>query len=378
MTQAIRKVLDHERVEGRRRATWATSRVTTRPRRPGSGTRASAARTRRSTPRTRASSRVLGTFNSGCAAIDHPGAEPGARRRRGDGLACQHVRLPDERRARLCRRRAGQVLPVRHAQLHPHGRARRLPGRGRRRSTCRSRASTKLYVLNDKEAYGLGVADEPRNAAEQPRHRGRRLRGVGSEGRRATRASCGRSAVPVRTRVFLGGLIDENGAQVIKDKVAVLGAERRRRQAVHAGRLHDAGRRSTSRALRTRATPSSRSPASRRRSSRARRRVRRGVPGGPRRRADRPVRGLRRAGRAGPARRDRRVRLLTRRHRRVDVRRHGRGRLPRLVLVQRGRRPRARERRGCRLQHLPWCGGVRASRPSSPRTSELVEAARGT
>ena len=38
---------------------------------------------------------VIGTFNSGCAAIDHPGAEPGVGRRHPDGLAGEHVAVPD-------------------------------------------------------------------------------------------------------------------------------------------------------------------------------------------------------------------------------------------------------------------------------------------
>ncbi|MDQ3670301.1 MAG: branched-chain amino acid ABC transporter substrate-binding protein, partial [Actinomycetota bacterium] len=82
---------------------------------------------------------------------------------------------------------------------------------------------TNCFVLNDKEAYGLGVAQNFRNAAESlgikiagfeawdPKassYEGQ-MRKIGGTG-----ADC----------LFLGGLIDENGAQVIKDKVAVLGA----------------------------------------------------------------------------------------------------------------------------------------------------------
>ena len=38
---------------------------------------------------------VIGTFNSGCAAVEHPGAEPGSGRRAPDGLSREHLRLPD-------------------------------------------------------------------------------------------------------------------------------------------------------------------------------------------------------------------------------------------------------------------------------------------
>ena len=80
----------------------------------------------------------------------------------------------------------------------------------------------KVYILNDKEAYGLGVATNYRNAAESigieiagfdaydPKAASyealyKKIQGTGADG------------------VFIGGLIDENGSQLIKDKVAVLG-----------------------------------------------------------------------------------------------------------------------------------------------------------
>jgi branched-chain amino acid transport system substrate-binding protein len=79
-----------------------------------------------------------------------------------------------------------------------------------------------VFVLNDKESYGLGVAENLRNAAESL---GIEIAGfeawdpkaAGYEGLMRQVASSGADAL------FLGGLIDENGAQVIKDKVAVLG-----------------------------------------------------------------------------------------------------------------------------------------------------------
>ncbi len=80
----------------------------------------------------------------------------------------------------------------------------------------------KVYILNDKEAYGLGVATNYRNAAESlgiaiagfdaydPKASSyealyNKIKGTGADG------------------IFIGALIDENGAQLIKDKVAVLG-----------------------------------------------------------------------------------------------------------------------------------------------------------
>ena len=80
----------------------------------------------------------------------------------------------------------------------------------------------KVYVLNDKEAYGLGVATNLRNAAESL---GIEIAGFEAWDPKATSYTSLFNKVKSSgaDAVFLGGLIDENGAQVIKDKVAVLG-----------------------------------------------------------------------------------------------------------------------------------------------------------
>ena len=87
---------------------------------------------------------------------------------------------------------------------------------------AQSQGIKNVYVLNDKEAYGLGVATNFRDAAESL--------GIGIAGFEAwdPKASSYEALMNKikgtnADAVFLGGLIDENGAQVIKDKVAVLG-----------------------------------------------------------------------------------------------------------------------------------------------------------
>jgi branched-chain amino acid transport system substrate-binding protein len=87
---------------------------------------------------------------------------------------------------------------------------------------AQSQGVENIYVLNDKESYGLGVATNFRDAAESL--------GIGIAGFEAwdPKASSYESLMNKikgtnADAVFLGGLIDENGAQVIKDKVAVLG-----------------------------------------------------------------------------------------------------------------------------------------------------------
>jgi branched-chain amino acid transport system substrate-binding protein len=79
-----------------------------------------------------------------------------------------------------------------------------------------------VYILNDKEAYGLGVATTTRKAAESL---GIKVAGFDSWDPKASsyEALMGKIKNSGADAVFLGGLIDENGAQVIKDKVAVLG-----------------------------------------------------------------------------------------------------------------------------------------------------------
>jgi branched-chain amino acid transport system substrate-binding protein len=79
-----------------------------------------------------------------------------------------------------------------------------------------------VYILNDKEFYGLGVATNLRNAAEAV---GIDVAGFEAWDPKAASyeglfRKIGGSGADA---VFLGGLIDENGAKVIKDKVAVLG-----------------------------------------------------------------------------------------------------------------------------------------------------------
>ena len=79
-----------------------------------------------------------------------------------------------------------------------------------------------LYILNDKETYGLGIAQNLRDSAESL---GINIAGFEAWDPKASsyEALFQKIGQTDADAVFLGGLIDENGAQVIKDKVAVLG-----------------------------------------------------------------------------------------------------------------------------------------------------------
>jgi branched-chain amino acid transport system substrate-binding protein len=79
-----------------------------------------------------------------------------------------------------------------------------------------------VYILNDKESYGLGVATNFRNAAQSL---GIDIAGFEAWDPKASsyEALFNKVKGSGADAVFLGGLIDENGAKVIRDKVAVLG-----------------------------------------------------------------------------------------------------------------------------------------------------------
>ncbi len=81
---------------------------------------------------------------------------------------------------------------------------------------------TRLYILNDKEAYGRGVAIATKKAAEKVG-----IKVVGFEAWDPKATSYTSQFDRIRSAgadaVFLGGLADQNGAQVVEDKVAVLG-----------------------------------------------------------------------------------------------------------------------------------------------------------
>ncbi|HWJ32044.1 MAG TPA: branched-chain amino acid ABC transporter substrate-binding protein, partial [Gaiellaceae bacterium] len=74
----------------------------------------------------------------------------------------------------------------------------------------------KLFILNDKEAYGLGVATNVRNAAKKLG-----IKVVGFTAWDGKASSYEALAVKIKasgaTGVFLGGLICENGGKLIKD-----------------------------------------------------------------------------------------------------------------------------------------------------------------
>ena len=134
-----------------------------------------------------------------------PGAEPGAGRRHRDGLTGEHVSVPHGQPPRRLRHdRAGQVLPVGDAQLRPCRGARRLPGRGPGRVHAERGDQERLHPQRQGGVRPRRRDDDPQGGGV-PRDQDRRLRGVGSRRRRATRRRCRRSSRPGRTRCSSAG-----------------------------------------------------------------------------------------------------------------------------------------------------------------------------
>jgi branched-chain amino acid transport system substrate-binding protein len=164
---------------------------------------------------------VIGTFNSGCAAIEIPVLNQAA-----DG----GIALLSPANTYVCLTAAAPSCDSTEPdKYYPSGSRNYLrvvandAYQGAADAEFAQSIGVKnLYILNDREAYGLGVATNFRDAAQSL--------GIGIAGFEAwdPRATSYTSLFDKVKQsgadaVFLGGLIDENGAQVIKDKVAVLG-----------------------------------------------------------------------------------------------------------------------------------------------------------
>ncbi len=165
---------------------------------------------------------VIGTFNSGCAAIIIPVLNQAP----GGGVA-----MVSPANTFVCLTEGGPGCaddePDKYYPAGTRNYARVVAHDAYQGAAqaefMQAEGTTKLYILNDKEAYGLGVATNTRNAAE---HLGIEVVGFEAWDPKASNYEALMTKVKDSGAdgLFLGGLIDENGAQVIKDKVKVLGA----------------------------------------------------------------------------------------------------------------------------------------------------------
>jgi branched-chain amino acid transport system substrate-binding protein len=164
---------------------------------------------------------VIGTFNSGCAAIEIPVLNQAP-----DG----GIPMLSPANTYVCLTAAAPSCDsTEPAKYYPSGSRNylRVVANDAYQGSADAEFAQSLgvksvYILNDKQAYGLGVATNFRDAAESL---GIKIAGFAAWDSKATSYTSTYDKIKQTDAdaVFLGGLICENGAQLIKDKVAVLG-----------------------------------------------------------------------------------------------------------------------------------------------------------
>jgi branched-chain amino acid transport system substrate-binding protein len=161
---------------------------------------------------------VVGTFNSGCAAIEIPVANKAP----GGGLA---MISPANTYGCLTEPCAGNE-PEKYYPSGTRTYARVAPSdpnQGAVQAKLMQQKGVKsVYILNDKEAYGLGVAKNTEGALKAA---GIKVVGFSAFDPKSTnfQALFTRVTNTNPDAVFIGGLVDENRGQLINDKVSVLG-----------------------------------------------------------------------------------------------------------------------------------------------------------
>jgi branched-chain amino acid transport system substrate-binding protein len=164
---------------------------------------------------------VIGTFNSGCAAIEIPVLNQAS-----DG----GIPMISPANTFVCLTSAAPSCESTQPDVYYPSGARnylRVVANDAYQGSAdaefaKSLGIKSVYILNDKQAYGLGVATNFRDAAKSL---GIKIAGFDAWDSKATSYTSTYDKIKQTDAdaVFLGGLICENGAQLIKDKVAVLG-----------------------------------------------------------------------------------------------------------------------------------------------------------
>ena len=161
---------------------------------------------------------VIGTFNSGCAAIEIPVLNQAP----GGGLL---LLSPANTYGCLTEPCAGDE-PEKYYPSGTRNYARVAPSDPNQGAVdaefLASKGVKSVYILNDKEAYGLGVAKNFQGAAE---HLGIKVLGFAAYDPKQPnfQATFTKIKGTDPDAVFIGGLVDENSGQLIDDKVSVLG-----------------------------------------------------------------------------------------------------------------------------------------------------------
>ena len=161
---------------------------------------------------------VVGTFNSGCAAIEIPVLNQAP----GGGLL---LLSPANTYGCLTEPCAGDE-PEKYYPSGKRNYARVAPSDPNQGAVdaafLKSKGVKRVSVLNDKEAYGLGVA---KNFAGAAKAAGMTVTGFSAYDPKQANFQALFTRIKQQNpdAVFIGGLIDENSGQLINDKVAVLG-----------------------------------------------------------------------------------------------------------------------------------------------------------
>src|SRR6266571_271917 len=161
---------------------------------------------------------IIGTFNSGCAAIEIPVTNKAP----GGGL---QMISPANTYGCLTEPCAGNE-PEKYYPSGTRTYARVAPSdpnQGAVQAKFMQQQGVKsLYILNDKEAYGLGVAKNTDGAAKAL---GIKVLGFSAFDPKSTNFQALFTKIKNTNpdAIFIGGLIDENSGQLINDKVSILG-----------------------------------------------------------------------------------------------------------------------------------------------------------
>jgi branched-chain amino acid transport system substrate-binding protein len=161
---------------------------------------------------------VIGTFNSGCAAIEIPVLNQAP----GGGLQL----LSPANTYGCLTEHCSATEPSKYYPSGKRNYARVAPSDPNQGAVdaafLKSKGVKSVYILNDKEAYGLGVARNFRGAATAA---GIKVLGFDAYDPKAANYQALFTKIKATNpgSVFIGGLIDENSGQLINDKVNVLG-----------------------------------------------------------------------------------------------------------------------------------------------------------
>src|SRR6476619_5683130 len=161
---------------------------------------------------------VIGTFNSGCAAIEIPVLNQAP----GGGLQLLSPANTDGCLTEPC---AGNE-PEKYYPSGKRNYARVAPSDPNQGAVmaefAKSQGVNSIYILNDKEAYGLGVAKNFRGAAEAL---GMKVLGFSAYDPKQANFQAIFTKIKATNPdgIFIGGLVDENSGQLINDQVADLG-----------------------------------------------------------------------------------------------------------------------------------------------------------